>query len=388
MKPGMGILDFPDDPAAIASWLEKKLVGVELSRVVAELELVHGVSGVESQRRPSDPIGERWWSDVLKQGLGVLPRTVLSALLRQPRLLLDLQARVLLEGGPYWEKLNREDPAIARYVDTSKKNLATIFREVPPVQGSSTVPYQPRAADRKGRGLRLFAALATMAATIASGVWFVEHTEPTGRRPAAASPGEWGWSRPEAFAKAATPREYLERLADLASEWFKVRPVSDDPESFALRLGEFRAACTRLLMAKHESVTPDDRAWLLERCRRWSKSLDDIRDRIESADPRDRDTILRKAHADSDELVRKLTNALREQARVGTKLGGLPGPLPAVLSNPSLHAFWGPSRLVPFRELSDSAPFRAHFSPKHRETSEPLHSDFFARGLVGEAVDL
>ena len=39
-EPGMGILDFPDDPAAIASWLEKKLVGVELPRVVAELELV------------------------------------------------------------------------------------------------------------------------------------------------------------------------------------------------------------------------------------------------------------------------------------------------------------------------------------------------------------
>ena len=123
---------------------------------------------------------------MLKEGLGVLPRTVLSALLRQPRLLLDLQARVLLEGGPYWEKLNREDPAIAAVCRRIEKNLTTIFRESL-LFGSSTVPYQPRAADRKGRGLRLFAALATMAATIAVAIGLSEHAGPTGRRPAAAA---------------------------------------------------------------------------------------------------------------------------------------------------------------------------------------------------------
>jgi hypothetical protein len=309
MNPRIGILDFPDDPAAIASWLEKKLVGVELSRVVAELELVHGVSGSQSQRNPSDPIGERR-NDVLKQGLGVLPRTALSALLRQPRLLLDLQEQVLLEGGPYWQKLNRQDPDVARYVDTSQKNLAAIFREAPAVQDSPIVVFEPKATGHAGRGLRLWAALATLAAAIFGGILFLEHAGPT-----TVSPGEWGWSRPDAFAKATTRREYLERLANLASEWPKVRP-ENDPESFALRLGEFRASCSRLLLAKHESLTPVDQAWLIDRCRLWSQSLDNIRNSLESADPRDRHTILRKARADTDELVRKLTKALRDQAKV------------------------------------------------------------------------
>ena len=96
-------MEFPDDPARWPGWLEQYLTGLDLAALVAELEAVHGP--------PSDPVpsvrewlGERLGA-VLEGGLRTLPSGMLGRLLRQPRLLLELQELVLTSGGAYWDRV-------------------------------------------------------------------------------------------------------------------------------------------------------------------------------------------------------------------------------------------------------------------------------------------
>src|SRR4051794_10594252 len=93
-------LTIPDEPERLAAWLEGHLVGLDLGVLVAELEAVHGppvgggptLEGVLGGRREA----------ILAGGLADLPAGALVGLLRHPRLLLELQALVLAEGGDHW----------------------------------------------------------------------------------------------------------------------------------------------------------------------------------------------------------------------------------------------------------------------------------------------
>jgi hypothetical protein len=95
------VLDMPDDPTEQAPWLDRKLVGPDLAALVAELDAVHGRAQPAPQPPPAlDTLlgGNR--RAVLQRGLSVLPRPALGMLLRHPRLLLELQEAILLQGAP------------------------------------------------------------------------------------------------------------------------------------------------------------------------------------------------------------------------------------------------------------------------------------------------
>ena len=81
-------LEIPDDLALLPGWLEGHLVNTDLAALVAELEAVHdeqpdnlSLTDVLRDRRDA----------VLSRGLASLPAEGLKSLLRNPRLLLELQ---------------------------------------------------------------------------------------------------------------------------------------------------------------------------------------------------------------------------------------------------------------------------------------------------------
>src|SRR5262245_45608561 len=92
-------LEIPDDSAALPGWLEQHLVGMDLGALVAELEAVHGPV---TKALKLDHVLGRHRENVLERGLAALPPHRLRRLLVQPRLLLDLQERLLTSGGSYW----------------------------------------------------------------------------------------------------------------------------------------------------------------------------------------------------------------------------------------------------------------------------------------------
>ena len=93
-------LDIPDAADSLAPWLESHLLGLDLHQVVTELGIFGG-SQNEPRASLQQILGEQT-EEVLQLGLRSLSISKLRQLLRQPRLLLDLQRLVLDQGGAYW----------------------------------------------------------------------------------------------------------------------------------------------------------------------------------------------------------------------------------------------------------------------------------------------
>ena len=94
------LLEIPDDTQALPRWLESQLLGTDLAALAAQLEAVHGTSSAAATSLDEVLGGNR--ASVLRDGLSGLKSDQLRKLLVNPRLLLDLQEALLLEGGPYW----------------------------------------------------------------------------------------------------------------------------------------------------------------------------------------------------------------------------------------------------------------------------------------------
>jgi hypothetical protein len=121
-------------------------------------------------------------------------------------------------------------------------------------------------------------------------------------------PIAWGWGKPTGLAlDETTAQGYLNKLASTAEEWSQDRPI--EAVAVGLRLNEFRAGCTRLMHSTYGPLTPEDKAWLLEKCRAWAKKLDEHQQALDAgANPIEVRTAV-------DETVQKLANTLREKAK-------------------------------------------------------------------------
>ena len=119
------LLEIPDDTQALPRWLESQLVGTELAALVAQLEAVHGAStsGVTSL----DELLGGSRASILRDGLGGLKSDQLRKLLVNPRLLLDLQEALLLEGGPILDAPSTERAAKSRIFVPKSPPHRTVF---------------------------------------------------------------------------------------------------------------------------------------------------------------------------------------------------------------------------------------------------------------------
>jgi hypothetical protein len=253
-------LDIPDDPTALPGWLERHLVGRELATLVAELSAVHGPK-FSGNITLEEWLGGR--SDaVLADGLTILPGDRLRQLLLQPDLLLDLQELVLVSGGDHWERLGRRSPEIRDAVERGHTQLAAIT-------GTRAVETALKPRRRAGRTVRWAVFFAVAASLLAAIMTWQRVPNQTPNETVQAN---WGWNRPGALPQKLTRAAYLNQLADAASEWRKQRPGV--PLALARRIAEFRQGCSVLILSEHPPLPPDDRKWLVEKCREWAAKID------------------------------------------------------------------------------------------------------------------
>jgi len=283
-------LEIPDDQAKLPGWLEEQLLGLDLAALVAELEAAH-VPGSEKSSLMKDILG-RYRAAVLENGLGSLPSAQLRLLLRQPRLLLELQELILVEGGEYWRKQSTVDRESRQILDRGWTRLDSFLATGGAGAGStrarvSTTPWYRRAS---------VVSLATAAAVLA-GVFVYERSLP---------PAGWGWSRPGALREELSAAAYLALLADEADEWFKKRP--EQASKVARRIAELRQGCSILILAEHRPLSAQDRQWLVRTCREWAGELDGRVVEVERGD----DPL--QVRAKTDETVREISQKLRNRA--------------------------------------------------------------------------
>jgi hypothetical protein len=320
-------LEIPDDATDLPGWLEDRLVGLDLSALVAELEAVHG-RGAGSAGPPLsiDTILGKEREAVLAHGLASLPADRLRQLLRHPRLLLDLQELILSSGRPYWHR--RAESALER--DPTSEQQAAIDRDWAWL-AANVIEDAPKSAPARDQTVQAFAAinpaqqrprsrwrshsLAWLAAAAAVLLAFFTVYRWPGRDQKAnvppgdlvASPSAWGWNRSDALPQDLPRDAYLNHLADAAHSWFNKRP--EDRTALAQRITEFRQGCTVLIQSPHKPLPAADRTWLVDKCRAWATKLGTHLAELESGQA------VIKVRDEADETINKLITALRERAR-------------------------------------------------------------------------
>ena len=315
------LFDIPEEPAEIATWLDRGMVGVNLGEIIAELEAVHAGSNQVAPSGIDVVLGDQA-AEVLERGLAVLPAPRVRALLRNPRLLLDLQERVLTEGSDYWAKLTREDAEVTKAAAqdwSAFETKAEVNTPAAPVAVPAERPATPASAPSPAPSTRpsyrfwlhAWARLATMAASLLALLYAVELFEREREKPKKPVPivVNCGWNDDALLSDHVSTPEFLNHLADAAE---CVNLPKDSGEIFIKNLAEVRAGCTRLLFAipRIRSLrTQADRDWLLENCRKWASDLDVAIRAIEEGVP------LTNDQASAPEIVNQLIEALRSQAK-------------------------------------------------------------------------
>lgn len=292
-------LDIPEEPAELRNWLEQQLVGMELGVLVAEMAAVHREARgrTMSLDEALGPVREQ----ILNEGLSVLSPEAVTRLLTHPKLLLDLQEEVLSAGGEYWDRLEAASPKLDDILHRGRERLSRVSGS-----GAAEPPESPvrlQIAANRWYQRPALASLATAAAVLLAVGLFTLLASPEKSR-VAQQP--WGWNDPEVLDGEMPASDYLNGLADAADEWFHRRPTN--PADVAARIVEFRKGCSQLILADHQPLAAQDRAWLVQRCRAWAKNLDEQLTSVEhGANPLD-------VRAQTDETVRNLIKALRDRA--------------------------------------------------------------------------
>jgi len=282
-------MTIPDDPAALAEWLEDAVVSGDVRQLAAELRVIHGLTPAES---PSLDAYQVHLPAAERVGLSGLPHDLLPRLLTHPDELLAVAEHLLMAGGPYWDARLAGAPGAAQAVADGWDRLTNAL---------PADDVRPAGTSRLISWLMVGAPFVTAAAILVA----VLLVNPFRDRGNPQGDVAWGWQKPDAFAPAPTRAEYLTKLADSANDWFKKRP--DDKPALAKRITEFRQGCDALLAADHAPLPAADQAWLRERCRLWRGKLDEQLTKLDTEDPNQ----VRDA---TDAIVTKLSEALRSRA--------------------------------------------------------------------------
>ena len=274
--------EIPNDDAAVPRWLEQQIAGPELRQLVAELRAVESTEPAPSLNQvlgaSRDPM--------LEQGLAILSAEQRTMLLSHPELLYELQELVYSSGGDYWLRQLRRD--------SDRRAAQAVWPKIQQAIEPTAIPAGG-ALNRRN----IFVALLTMAAVFLVGFFAMNALQ---------GPGAYGWNKPGVFEVALKKPEYLNHLADRASEWFDAKPMN--AEQLASRMKQFRESCDKLIAAKHPQLPDADREWLKERCGVWAGKIDASLAKL-NADP----SQLKAVNAEMDDTVNKLMTALRERAK-------------------------------------------------------------------------
>ena len=277
------ILERPETLPELAAWLERHLVGHTLGELVAELSVF------AENDRTAPPLETLIDVDsVLKQGLKGLSAEELQLLLQNPTRLFDLQERIFIDGGDYWNQVPRSQEIVAG----TERVFQKMHKRV-----------QPTAVVQRANWRFLVSGLAALFLFGLMIGWLI----PRGHE----QPG-FAWTKPGAFRPAATRQEFLNRLATLANDWFAEEPKS--PEVLAARIIEFRRGCMELQLHAQE-IPEQDRQWLLEACRNWSSKLDSQLAQVEDLVTGKSERSFSEIRTETDDIIRKLITRLNNEAK-------------------------------------------------------------------------
>lgn len=292
------ILNMPDDPKQIPSWIEEQIVGTELQAVVSELSVIHSPQG----SAPSlDEVLKESRSSILASGLSRLTMPQIQSLLVHPQLLLELQEEVAISGGDFWcERASRN----AKTSEQIERHWAGISTQIAEQESVSSVASSAGLLARRKRASAILAAASILAAACLL-LWQTS-------QPPEPLPG-WGWQASGVLTQEADAPQHLRNLASAASEWFNKRP--DSAADLAIRIGQFRSGCSLVMLAEHRPLAQKDRRWLVERCRVWAGKLDESRNRLESG------VTVDEVQAEVDATLTRLVAALESRAAGIEKTG-------------------------------------------------------------------
>ncbi len=326
-------LEVPESDTELAAWLERELLGPDLSALVAELIQFGGGHNddIPGIRRVLGGDIKR----ILEQGLSDVEPGCLRELLAYPALLLQLQDAIFLKGGPYWtrqlygalvedhEGRDSEFSALPRSsapprkVDPTEVTEARLgSTEVSDIPTRSKTRRPPSYWQRRGKFIAAQFAIAALLLTICTplGIWIASLQSQVEIARVQINSQRWGWLQPNAFDPELSADQYLIHLSTLAEDWFDRTPES--ASELALRIGQFRSACALLILADHEQLDEQDRDWLRERCRIWSGKFQDQLNALEQP------TLETEPEVDfvpirdqADETVRTLIRLLNERAQ-------------------------------------------------------------------------
>ena len=218
------ILNMPDDPKRIPSWIEEQIVGTELQAVVSELSVIHS----SQASAPSlDEVLKESRSSILASGLSKLSMPQIQSLLVHPQLLLELQEEVAVSGGEFWRERARRNAKTSEQIERQWAGISTQIAEresVSPVKSSAGW------LENRKRASAILAAASILAAACLL-LWQTSQLpEP---------PPGWGWQASGVLTQEADAPQHLRNLASAAGEWFNKRP--DSATDLAIRIGQLRS---------------------------------------------------------------------------------------------------------------------------------------------------
>ncbi|MCA9084446.1 MAG: hypothetical protein KDA81_10345 [Planctomycetaceae bacterium] len=331
----------------LVAWLEEQITGTQLRRLVGELLVIHR----PHVSRSVQEICGAQWADVMDGGLTSLSAAQIRELLTFPQTLLQLQEQVFVEGSSYWmqrfgnSEAGRHALLLADGIQqavlsadritaapteskTSPGGSSDRSRSGKLFGGDSSSMSAARRNEHKASGPGLPVSPTDEHAPAPAvprnqhsptatgrpiGRWLVSLTALAGMLLLAfllqpdPVPRGWGFNAPDLLAFQGTEQEFLNHLADAASQWSNRTPTNG--EQLQTRLTQFSNGCGQLIRTLDEplpQLTPSTQTWLQEKCRSWKEKLDGHIAEI-SAIPTD----FERVRTAADETVRKLIQALR-----------------------------------------------------------------------------
>ncbi len=261
------------------------MVGVHLRELVQQLE---AIQGTPFQPMKLDAVLASKRDSVLQNGLKALDEQQIVALVRSPRLLIELQSLVLERGSKYWSLIPRT-PSHTELANSQWRMLqSTLTIDSSPIE---TPTPSVRTIEKWTENRWLIAAVSLAAVIL---IAFLPN-----------------WSRPhdgrffaarELQQSLATDGDYLKLVANqIHSDW---KADLQDRTAFEKQLRELRDSCNGILARDLKQLRPSLAQDFKDRCRKWRDDLNNHLNDLADGKP------LADVQTKSNALIEKLTGVL------------------------------------------------------------------------------
>ena len=296
------ILDIPENETELASWLESLLVSRDFGDLVSQLAFLG--QGVPTAESPE--MSEETKDAVIESGLSVVTQDQCRQLLKNPELLIELHERIFETGSEYW--MSKLEPATTAEDQFFKSTAASILGGQPSSNSQDAVADLSRPTgsvpEPSGVSRRQMLAMAASILAVVCGVYLFQSA-------GSASESPWGWQSAQAMPNGVSAEQYLQSLSDSSEEWFEQKSTTAD--MLATNLQSLSTGCQRLIDAPHQPLSPDQRAWLVEKCELWKKDIDQtLADAKAIGGDGSKLTVVKNA---ADDLVSKISLALTNKSK-------------------------------------------------------------------------